>query len=208
MAAVQILEQAIYLGKIWCNNTYTALPETFAAMALMYFHAARISSRINDAGEIVLLADQDRSQWSRNWIMQGNEYLNKAAFGNSISTYHIEAAIAYEHCTAPTFEERNWPQILRYYDMLSQLHPDAIVMLNRLIVVNKIYGSEFTLKEIADSPYLREWDKHYLFHSLVGEIYTGTSVEKAKRAYEKAIALTKSEAEKKLLTKKIEFILK
>ncbi|HUR32108.1 MAG TPA: DUF6596 domain-containing protein, partial [Saprospiraceae bacterium] len=198
-----LLDQAIYLCKILCDNSHTALPETFAAMALMYFHASRIESRINNEGDIILLAEQDRSKWNRNWILEGNEYLNKAAFGDSISTYHIEAAIAYEHCVAESFEETNWPQILKYYDMLAQLHPDATVMLNRLIVVNKIYGVDITMEEIADSPYLREWDKHYLFHSLVGEMYSGKDNEKAKSSFEKAISLTKNEAERRLLRRKI-----
>ena len=198
-----LLDQAIYLGTLLCNNSHTKMPETFAAMALMYFHAARIESRINEEGEIILLADQDRNKWNKQRIDEANAYMNLAASGDTISTYHIEAAIAYEHCEAKTFEQTNWPQILRYYDMLAEIRPDPVVMLNRMTVLQKIYGPDFTLSEINKSPYLKEWEKNYLFHSLLGEIYSGSDKDKAKKCYEKSLELTKSEAEKKLLLKKI-----
>ncbi len=199
-----LLDQAIYLGNLLCQNQYTKMPETFAAMALMYFHAARIESRIGDEGEIILLAFQDRSKWNKEMISKGNDYMNKAAYGDSISTYHIEAAIAYEHCIAESFELTNWQKILHYYDMLAAMHHDPIVMLNRMTVVFKIYGGQQTLQEINSSPYIQEWEKHYLYHSLLGEIYSDLDKDKARKNFEKAILLTKSEAEKKLLLKKID----
>ena len=64
----------------------------------MCFHASRIESRISSEGEIILLAQQDRSKWNWKLIEEGNAYLNKAAFGDSLNTYHVEAAIAFEHC--------------------------------------------------------------------------------------------------------------
>jgi RNA polymerase sigma-70 factor (ECF subfamily) len=132
--------------------------------------------------------------------------MNKAAFGDTISSYHIEAAIAYEHCVAATFEETNWTQILHYYDMLAQINPDPVVMLNRLMLVNKIHGSEQALNEIGNSPHLKAWDKHYLFHSLMGEIFSKPDPAKARFSFEKAMELTKSEAEKWLLLKKKELL--
>jgi RNA polymerase sigma-70 factor (ECF subfamily) len=133
-----LLEQAMYLCRLLCDNPNTKMPEVFAAMALMCFHASRIESRINIGGEIILLAQQDRGKWNPALIKEGNEYMNKAAFGDTITTYHLEAAIAYEHCIAPSFEQTNWHQILAYYDLLINLHPTALGILNRLTVVYKI----------------------------------------------------------------------
>lgn len=199
-----LLQQALYLCGLLCGNPQTQLPQVYAAMALMCFHASRIDSRIDPQGEIILLAQQDRSKWDWKLIEEGNEYLNKAAFGDSLSTYHIEAAIAYEHCIAESFEKTNWQQILAYYDSLVLMHPTAIVSLNRLTVVYKILGAEETIKELNQSPYLKEWEKHYLYYSLLGELYASTDKQKASWCFEKAIALTDSGAEKKLLKKKIE----
>jgi RNA polymerase sigma-70 factor (ECF subfamily) len=187
-----------------CDNPNTQLSEVYAAMALMCFHASRIESRISSEGEIILLAQQDRSKWNWKLIEEGNAYLNKAAFGDSLNTYHVEATIAFEHCVAISFEKTNWQQILAHYDLLVQMHPTAIVALNRLTVVYKINGAEETLKELNQSPYLKEWEKQYLYYSLLGEIYTQTDKRKAIANFEKAITLTHSEAERKLLKKKME----
>lgn len=199
-----LITQAMYLCELLCNSPHTQLPEVFAAMALMCFHAARIDSRTDTNGEVILLSHQDRSMWDAASILQGNEYMNKAAFGNDISTYHIEAAIAYQHCIAPSFEQTNWPSILLYYNMLAGINPSSVVLLNRLTAIYKVYGAEQTLTEIETSPHRAVWEKNYLYHSLMGDIYTGSNLNMAKTFYESAIRLTKSEAEKKLLQKKIE----
>jgi RNA polymerase sigma-70 factor (ECF subfamily) len=199
-----LLAQAMYLCKLLCNNPHTQSPQVYAAMALMCLHAARINSRISPEGEIILLAQQDRTQWNRRLIEEGNDWMNKAAYGDGISSYHIEAAIAFEHCIALTFEDTNWQQILAWYDMLVQLHPTAFVDLNRMTVVFKISGAAETLQQLQLSPFLKEWEKHYIYYSLLGEIYSSSDKQKAVANFEKAISLTGSEAEKKLLRKKIE----
>jgi RNA polymerase sigma factor (sigma-70 family) len=198
-----LITQAMYLCRLLCNSPHTQLPEVFAAMALMCFHAARIDSRIDVNGAVILLSNQDRSKWDAGSILQGNEYMNKAAFGTDISSYHIEAAIAYEHCIAPAFEQTNWQNILTYYNMLADINPSSIVLLNRLTVIFKVHGTEKTLSEIETSSCLKEWEKNYLYHSLMGDIYAGSNTTLAGIFYETAIRLTKSEAEKKLLYKKI-----
>lgn len=126
-----------------------------------------------------------------------------SASGNIISTYHLEAAIAYEHCTAPTFDKTNWLQILTYYNLLEKLNPTAIIMLNRAAVVYRLNGAEKALSALQQSPWLKEWERHYLYHSLLGEIYVETDKPKAKASFEKAITLTRSEVEQKLLRNEI-----
>ena len=197
-----LINQAMYLCGLLCASIHTGLPEVYAAMALMCFHAARLNSRINEAGEIILLSHQDRSKWDAAMIARGNDYMNKAAFGNELSSYHIEAAIAYQHCMAPSFEQTNWQAILSYYDMLAIINPSSVVLLNRLTVVFKLQGAATTLALIAASPCRQEWEKNYLFHGLMGDIYAGTDRALAKKYYAAAACLTKSEAEKKLLNKK------
>ncbi len=199
-----LLDQAMYLCRLLTGNKFTGVPEVYAAMALMYFHSSRINSRINLHGEIILLAQQDRSKWDRQLIIEGNDFLNKAAFGDNVSSYHAEAAIAYEHCIAETFEQTNWNHILLYYDLLVLIHPNSVVMLHRLTVIHKVFGAARTLSEIASSTYKPEWEKNYLYYGLLGDIYAITDPKKASVYYQVAGTMTKSEAEKKLLLKKTE----
>ena len=198
-----LLEQAMYLCDVLCDNPQTQLPEVYAAMALMHFHAARIDSRLSDTREIILLQEQDRNKWNKRLIDEGNTYMNKAAFGDELTAYHIEAAIAYEHCSAERFEDTNWERILMYHDWLMKINPSAVVSLNRLIVLYKTHGSERALEEIVASNHRPQWEKHYLYHSLLGEIYATSDKEIAISSYEKAIRLTQSSAEQELLRKKI-----
>ncbi|MCJ8164248.1 sigma-70 family RNA polymerase sigma factor [Pontibacter sp. E15-1] len=198
-----LLGQAMYLCKLLCDTPHTQLPEVYAAMALMCLHAARINSRVSPEGELILLAHQDRATWDRELIREGNAYLNKAAFGESISSYHIEAAIAYEHCTTIDFNDTNWQRILAYYDLLVQVTPTAMVALNRLAVIFKLKGPGATFEEIAQSGFTKEWEKLYLYHSLLGELYLATDTAQAVTHLQKAISLTNSEAEKNLLRKKV-----
>jgi RNA polymerase sigma factor (sigma-70 family) len=198
-----LLEQAMYLCRMLCNNHHTKLPEAYAAMALMCFHAARVDSRLSTEGDIILLASQDRSKWDVTLIHEGNDYLNKAAFGQSLSTYHIEAAIAYEHCTAQSFAQTDWPRILVYYDWLAKLNPSPVILLNRASVIHQLKGPDQALTELESSPHLNDWEQHYLYHSLLGEIYSGKDKAKAQTHYQKAADLTQSKHEKSLLQKKI-----
>ncbi|PSL44335.1 RNA polymerase sigma-70 factor (ECF subfamily) [Chitinophaga niastensis] len=198
-----LLDQAMYLCKLLAENANTRLPEVFAAMALMCFHSSRINGRINEQGEIVLLAQQDRSKWNRQLIEEGNAFMNKAAYGDVISSYHIEAAIAYEHCIAETFEQTNWQNILAYYDMLVAVHPNAVVMLHRLTVIYKVFGAAKTLEEMDAAVYKKDWEKNYLYYALLGDIYAKTAPERSKEYYQIAFNMTQSSAEKNLLQKKM-----
>lgn len=198
-----LLDQAMYLCRLLAGNKNTGLPEVYAAMALMCFHSSRIESRVNELGEIILLAQQDRHKWNKSMIEEGNDFLNKAAFGDRVSSYHAEAAIAYEHCIAKTFEQTNWRHILSYYNLLVSMHPNAVVTLHRLSVIHKVFGPEKTVEEIEHSGYKKEWEKNYLYHGLLGDIYAETAPKKSKKYYETAYGMTKSDAEKKLLLKKM-----
>jgi RNA polymerase sigma factor (sigma-70 family) len=199
-----LLHQAMYLCKLLAGNRMTSLPEVNAAMALMCFHSARINSRIDENGEIVLLAQQDRSKWNRRLIEEGNDYLDKAAFGETITSYHAEAAIAYEHCVAESFEQTNWNNILNYYNLLVAINPNSVVQLHRLTVIHKVYGADRTLEEIEHSEYKKNWEDNYLYYAILGDVYAESLPALAKENYKKAAGLTKSDAEKKLLFKKIE----
>jgi RNA polymerase sigma-70 factor (ECF subfamily) len=199
-----LIDEAMLLGKLLAENMHTQLPEVYALMALMCFHSARSESRLTAEGEIILLPYQDRSKWNQELIKMGNDYMNQAAFGDNISTYHLEAAIAYEHCTAGSFGNTNWQLILEWYNYLCNISLSPITALNRIVAVMQVHGAEKALQQIEEIEEKKKLEAFYLYHALLGEIYTRLNqLVKAKEYFETAIRLTKSEAERKVLKEKI-----
>ena len=130
--------------------------------------------------------------------------MSKAAFGNEISSYHLEAAIAFEHCTAEDFEKTNWERILNYYESLCKIISSPITELNKVVAIMQVHGAEKALQELGNIKDKKKLEAYYLYFSLLGEIQSrlNNSV-KAKNYFESAINLTQSETERKMLHNKI-----
>ncbi len=199
-----LMDEAMMLGRLITENQYTRLPEAFALMALMCFHSARSESRLTAEGEIILLPQQNRLKWDVRLIALGNAYMNEAAFGSAISSYHIEAAIAYEHCTAKSFEQTNWQRILELYEWLCQVADSPIAKLNKAVAVLQVHGPQQALDILNDLVPEKAIQSYYLYHSLLGELYAQLNhKDQAKQSFEKALRLTQSDPEKKILKNKI-----
>ena len=199
-----VIAEAMLLCRLLTENTHTQQPEVFALMALMCFHSSRSDSRLSPQGEIILLPMQDRSKWSTALIEEGNQYMNKAAFGEVVSTYHIEAAIAYEHCSAKSFKETNWKKILNYYEWLCKISHSPINELNKVVAVMELYGAAIALEELESIKEKKKLESYYLYHSLLGEIYSRLdNLLTAREHFEAAVKLTQSETERKMLINKI-----
>jgi RNA polymerase sigma factor (sigma-70 family) len=176
-----------------------------ALLALMCFHVARFESRIDNQGAIVLFHQQNRSLWNRTLIDAGITYLAEASVGEDLTTYHLEANIAAEHCTAASFEETNWELIHKLYSWLLSYKPSPIVKLNVAIVSSKLKGYQHAIEQLLflqkKEPKLKN---HYLLHATLGEFYKATQQNDLAVAYLKeARSLTESVMEKELLTQKI-----
>ena len=203
-----LIDEAMLLCKLLTENKNTQLPEAFALMALMCFHSSRSDSRLTAEGEIILLPMQDRSKWDFNLILQGNEYMDKAAFGNSISTYHLEAAIAFEHCTSENFSKTNWKRILELYEWLCKISSSPITEMNKAVAVLQVHGAKEALKSLRNITDQKKLETFYLYHSLLGEINSRLNKPMdAKRNFETAIRLTQSKTEKKMLQEKVAALL-
>ncbi len=200
----ELIDEAMMLCKLLSENKHTQLPEVYAMMALMCFHSARSESRMTEEGEIILLPDQDRNKWNFDLIAEGNRYMDIASFGNEVSSYHIEAAIAFEHCIAKTFEQTNWKQILNLYDWLCKTSPSPITELNKAVAVMQVHGADKALQAIQQFSDRKKLESFYLYHALLGEIYSRLQqATNATKHFETAISLTQSESEKKILKVKI-----
>lgn len=198
--------EAMRLCHLLTEQKQTAYPRTKALLSLMCFQASRLSARLDDRGNIVLLKYQDRKLWSWPLIQKGFEYLDGAAEPFEESPYHIEAAIASLHAAAPSFEKTNWPRLLSLYDLLLKMNPSPVVSLNRAIVLSMVQGPEAAINDIQNIPGIHSLlEKHYLFAATLGELYSQLPHHtEACRYFEKAITLTQSPLEKNLLRKKIE----
>ncbi|MBD0332182.1 MAG: RNA polymerase subunit sigma-24 [Chitinophagaceae bacterium] len=200
----ELMQEAMMLCRLLTENRHTQMPAVFALMALMCFHSARTDSRLTAEGEIILLSMQDRSKWDAHLIEEGNEYMGKAAFGDAITTYHLQAAIAFEHCTAKSVEQTNWQRILQYYEWLMQVAPSPVVQLNKAVATFQLHGAGEAIKELDSITERKKLESYYLYHSLLGEISKQQGkVDQAKEYFQTAMSLTASEAERKLLKTKI-----
>lgn len=204
-----LIDEALLLGKILSDAYGSQLPQIHALMALMCFHTARVDSRLTAEGEIILLPEQDRSKWNREFIDIGNQYMNRAANGPYISRYHLEAAIAYEYCIADSFEKTNWQLILERYELLCTIIDSPIVLLNKIVVIMQVHGAGKALKQIEKIEDWKKLEPLYLYHALLGHIHLQLNdSDKAIQYFGKALLLTKSEAEKNILQTRIELLLK
>src|SRR4029077_13388765 len=111
----------------------TATGEAHALAALMCFHHARAAARTGNAGDLVLLAEQDRSRWDRALLARGFVHVQGAMSAPQLSALHLEAGIAAVHASASAFGQTDWKTVAHYYDALIELKPTAVVQLNAAI---------------------------------------------------------------------------
>ena len=138
----ELCNEAIRLAAILAGHPIGQAPETFALLALMHMHMARMTARQDSFGGLLLLEEQDREIWDRQGIQVGLEWLAKSAQGNVFSRYHAEAGIVAEHCLAPSFQETRWDKVVECYALLERIVPSAIHKLNRAVAVAEWQGSE------------------------------------------------------------------
>jgi RNA polymerase sigma-70 factor (ECF subfamily) len=142
----ELCDEAIRLTQELVLHPVGAGPETCALLALMHLHAARMPSRQDGSGGLILLEDQDRSLWSSREIATGLQWLARSAEGETFSRYHAEAAIAAEHCLAPSFAETRWERIVECYAQLERVAPSALHTVNRAVALAEWQGPEAGLE--------------------------------------------------------------
>ncbi|MFL5748167.1 MAG: RNA polymerase sigma factor [Niastella sp.] len=202
----ELCAEAIRLTEIISvSSSIVDKSKVFACLALMYLNASRFSARQNAQGEIVTMAEQDRSQWDKLLMAKGFAYLDPAATNKNISVYHILAAISAYHCSAANFASTDWNSILLLYDKLSELDRSPLVALNRAIALSKVSGPETAIAELEKLKDLSPLKSYHLYYSTLGEFYmqAGRFTE-AKNALTTAIALSQLPAEQELLRKRLE----
>lgn len=138
----ELCEEGVRLATLLAEHPVGAVPETFALLALMHLHMARLGARVAATGGLLLLEEQDRSLWDREGIRQGMEWLQRSAGGDVFSRFHAEAGIAAEHCLAPSYERTRWQEIADLYAMLERIAPSPLHTLNRAVAVAEWQGPQ------------------------------------------------------------------
>jgi RNA polymerase sigma-70 factor (ECF subfamily) len=167
----ELCEEAIRLGTLLATHPVGAAPPTFALLALMHLHAARLASRQDATGGLLLLEEQDRTLWDGEHLQQGATWLARAAQGDQFTRFHAEAGIAAEHCFAPSFAKTRWNEIADLYAMLERIDPSPIHTLNRAVAVAEVDGPEAGLAAL-DGVVPPAWlDGHYLWDAVLADLH-------------------------------------
>jgi RNA polymerase sigma-70 factor (ECF subfamily) len=184
--------EAMRLGVMLAEYERTNLPKTNALVALMCFHASRFDARLKKEDSLVLYGEQDETLWDAALIEQGKLFLGLSAAGNELSSYHLEARIAYWHCRKEDSREK-WEAVLDLYNQLLLLNYSPSVALHRTFALYKAKGREAAL---AEAKKLKLENNHFYF-ILLGELYKDLNKEDAKQYYQRACDLSKTQIEKR-----------
>lgn len=194
--------EAMRLCAMLIENPQTDQPQVNALLSLMCFHASRFDARLDGQGELVMMEEQNTDLWNSDLIGKGGYFLRSSAKGQTLSRYHLEAAIAYWHTVkGDPFEK--WENILQCYNQLLQLHYTPSAALNRTYAFSKVHGKERAIRE-AEKLDLKG---NHFWELLLGDLYTGIDDKKAQVHFRNALTLAKTETEKQAIRKKMNVII-
>jgi RNA polymerase sigma-70 factor, ECF subfamily len=196
--------EALRLGRLVASSSI-AEPRVHALIALMALQAARLPARVNQAGDLVLLEDQDRGQWDRQLIGLGFHHFDRSMAGDEVSEYHAQAAIAATYARAADSQSTDWPVILHLYDQLLAINPSPVVALNRAVAVAKVHGAAAALaavEPLAGDPKLADY---YLLPAVRGHLLheLGRPADAA-ACFRAALECPCSEPERRFLRRQLE----
>jgi RNA polymerase sigma factor (sigma-70 family) len=199
-----LCDEAIRLATLLAEHPDGAVPETFALLALMHLHAARLAGRIDGAGGLLLLEEQDRDLWDQQQIALGVEWLARSASGDQFSRYHAEAGIAAEHCFAPSFRETRWREIAELYALLDRVSPSPLHTLNRAIAVAEWQGVEVALALLERMTPPVWLERSYLWDAVLADLYRRASrIDAFERHRALAVTAAPSDAVRDLLLRRL-----
>jgi RNA polymerase sigma-70 factor (ECF subfamily) len=201
---VELCEEAIRLGRLLDS----LLPDHAGVMgllALMLLHDARRASRTSDSGDVVLLENQDRSQWDRKEISEGLLLVDRSlSIRGQVSSYAVQAAISALHVRAEDSRATDWPQIVGLYEVLLRLQPTPVIELNHAVAVSMVDGPARALDLIDSLAARGRVTQYHLLHAARGRLLQKLGrVNEAREAYHAALSTTMLEPERRFLAARI-----
>jgi RNA polymerase sigma-70 factor (ECF subfamily) len=197
---LDLQREALRLARLLCD-LLPGEPEVFALFALIAFGCARAATRTDARGEMVLLAEQDRSRWDRSLIKDGLVALERARRIGPRGSHVLQAEIAAYHAIAPAWEETDWAAILRIYDELYALDPSPVVALNRAIAICMRHGAAAALAALAE---LEEpLSSYHHFYATRADFRRRLGLDAAPD-YQRALELAENDDERRFLRRKLD----
>jgi len=200
----ELCAEAIRLGRLLRTLMSPQVPsDVNGLLALMLLHDSRREARSDDAGEIVVLEEQDRTRWNQAFISEALPLVDEA-LRREPGQFALEAAISAEHCKAAHSEDTNWQQIVRFYTLLQQLTGSPIVALNRAVAVAMADGAETGLSLIDSLSATGELEEYHLFHAARADLLRRLgSMDAAAKSYDRALELVTNESERRFLERRL-----
>ena len=202
LVRVELCDEAIWLARV-LSHLMPDQPEALGLLALMLLQHSRHRARIDLAGALVLLEDQDRSTWDHDMIDEGVATLDAAMAIGVPGPYQVQAAIAALHAQAPRAEDTDWPQIATLYRALVERTPSPVVSLNHAVAVAMADGPDVGLAltdELSD-----ELDAYHLFHAARADLFRRLGrVDEAAASYRRALELTTNPEERAFLERRLQ----
>jgi RNA polymerase sigma factor (sigma-70 family) len=200
----ELCQEAMRLATLLREHPLASTPATSALAALMCLNAARLPARVDASGDLRTLFEQDRSLWDASLVAEGQRLLDLSAAGPELTEYHVEAAIAWVHSTAPRADDTDWGAIISLYDTLMGMRPSPIVALNRAIAVAQRDGPQRGLEEIRAIADLDRLASYPFYHAALGEFELRSGKrEIAREHFRAAFALGRNPMERRFLEQRM-----
>jgi RNA polymerase sigma-70 factor (ECF subfamily) len=203
LVRTDLCAEAIRLGRLMRTLMAPPPAEVTALLALMLLHDSRREARLDEAGELVVLDEQDRRRWDQRQIAEALPMVDEA-FQAGPGPMAVQAAIAALHCRAARAEDTDWPQILELYDLLDRLQPSPVVSLNRAVAVAMVHGPRPALALIDALAASGDVDGYHLLHSARADLLRRAgSFEEAAESYARALTLVTNDSERRFLERRL-----
>jgi RNA polymerase sigma factor (sigma-70 family) len=200
----ELCREALRLAHMLLTHPRGDTPPGRALVALFHLQSARLSTRVDAAGELLTLAEQDRAGWDREEILLGLRWLQASASGAVFSRYHAEAAIAAEHALAPTFADTRWDEIAGLYTLLDRTAPSPLNALNRAVALAEAHGAQAGLNSLEGVRLPPGLAGYYLWDAVVGDLLRRAGcASQARVCLSRALAGAPTEAERALLRRRL-----
>jgi len=204
LVRTDLCAEAIRLGRLVRTLMAPQAPaEATALVALMLLHDSRRPARLDAAGDLVVLEEQDRDRWDRRQIAEALPLVEEALRGGP-GPFALQAAISALHCRAARAEDTDWPQIVRLYDVLERLQPSPIVSLNRAVALAMANSPEAALAIIDGLAASSDLDSYHLLHAARADLLRrlGSAAEAA-QSYGRALELAANHSERRFLERRL-----
>ena len=205
LIAPELCAEALRLALLLAEHPRAGTGAAQALAALLCFQHARAGARVSGEGELILLADQDRTRWDGALIARGLDHLQKAMTADALTAMHVEAGIASLHATAASFEATDWRAVAHYYAMLEELKPSAVVQLNGAIATAFAEGPAAGLARLDRLDGARKLERYALYHAARGDLLSRLGrCSEARDAFGRALDCPVNNAEREFLARRLQ----